>query len=112
MPRAKKTKQAFAIRPPKRPGEKPTVHAAGSGLMAEKIIELARKNGIPVNEDPAMVEALSHLSLEQEIPPELCPVVGEILNFAYRVNDAMLEADERRRAKADPETVRLPPKRY
>ena len=79
--------------------------------MAEQIIALARKNGIPVTEDPKMAEALSQLNIEQEIPPELYPVVGEILNFANRVNDAMIEEDERRLPTPGDEGE-LPPRRY
>jgi flagellar biosynthesis protein len=36
-----------------------------------------------VREEPALVEALSRLELEQEIPPELFVAVAEVLVWAY-----------------------------
>lgn len=63
----------------------PKVVAKGSGLMAEKIMEVARKHNIPLREDPQLVEVLSTLDLHQEIPPELYKAVAEILAFVYRL---------------------------
>lgn len=63
----------------------PKVVAKGSGLMAEKIMEIARKHNIPLKEDPQLVEVLSTLDLHQEIPPELYKAVAEILAFVYRM---------------------------
>lgn len=63
----------------------PKVVAKGSGLMAEKIMEIARKHNIPLREDPQLVEVLSTLDLHQEIPPELYKAVAEILAFVYRM---------------------------
>ena len=64
----------------------PKVTARGRGLMAEKIIELAKKHGVPIKEDPALVQILSRLDIDEEIPPELYKVVAEILAFIYSVN--------------------------
>jgi flagellar biosynthesis protein len=61
------------------------VVATGSGLIAERIVEIAREQGLPVREDPALAEALSRLELEQEIPPELFAAVAEVLVWAYRL---------------------------
>ena len=71
-----------------RPGEAnaPKIVAKGKGLVAEKIIDLARKAGVPVKEDPALVSLLSHLNVDQEIPPEAYKVVAEILAFVYKVH--------------------------
>lgn len=63
----------------------PKVVAKGSGAMAEKILEIARKHNIPLKEDPQLVEVLSALDLNQEIPPELYKAVAEILAFVYRM---------------------------
>ena len=69
----------------------PKVTAKGSGRVAERIIELAEKEGIPIQEDPDLVGALMHLDFEEEIPPELYKAVAEILAFAYRMNRRMME---------------------
>ena len=39
----------------------PTVTATGAGLLAERIVAAAREAGVPVREDPALVEALAAL---------------------------------------------------
>jgi flagellar biosynthesis protein len=64
----------------------PRVTAKGSGLVARKIIELARKHNIPVKEDPDLIQILSRLELNQEIPPSVYKVVAEILAFVYSLN--------------------------
>ena len=65
----------------------PKVTAKGSGLLAEKIIELAKKHGIPVQEDPALIQVLSQLDFYEEVPPSVYGVVAEILAFIYSMNN-------------------------
>jgi len=65
----------------------PKVTAKGQGLIAEKIIELARKNNVPIKEDPALAEVLCRLDIDQFIPPELYKAIAEILVFVYSLNE-------------------------
>jgi flagellar biosynthesis protein len=67
----------------------PSIVAKGRGSIAEKIIALARKHGIPIREDRDMVEVLSTLDLYDEIPPELYKAVAEILAFIYKMSGKM-----------------------
>lgn len=60
--------------------------AKGEGKLAERIMALAREHGIPIREDPDLVEVLSRLDIAEEIPPEVYVVVAEILSFAYNTN--------------------------
>ena len=83
MSARKGPKRAAALRYDPQAGGAPRVVASGAGLIAERILELAREEGIPVREEPALVEALSQLELEQEIPPELYIAVAEVLVWAY-----------------------------
>ncbi len=71
-----------------KPGEDtaPRLTAKGKGNVAERIVELARKNGVPIRQDRNLVEVLSRLDLEQEIPPEVYRAVAEILAFVYRLS--------------------------
>jgi len=62
----------------------PRLVAKGQGLMAERILDLARQHEVPVHEDPALVDVLSRLDLEQQIPVELYLVVARILAFLSR----------------------------
>ncbi len=65
----------------------PRVTAKGKGAVAEKIIELAKRNNVPIKADPALVEILYQLDLEEFIPPELYKAIAEILVFVYSLND-------------------------
>lgn len=57
----------------------PTVVAHGRGYVAEKIIELAKQNGVPIEQDAALVQHLLDLDLGDTIPPQLYAVIAEIL---------------------------------
>ena len=61
--------------------------ALGRGLLAERLIEEARQHGIPIRENPDLVQILLELDLGQEIPPDLYQAVAEILIFVYRLNE-------------------------
>jgi FlhB-like protein len=67
----------------------PKVTAKGARAIAERIIELARKEGVPLHEDPDLVGALMELDFHEEIPPQLYKAVAEILAFVYRLNRKM-----------------------
>lgn len=77
-------KKAVALKYDPLQSEAPVVAAKGTGLLAERILELAREHDIPVQEDAALVEVLSKLDLDRQIPPELYTLVAEILSFIYR----------------------------
>jgi flagellar biosynthesis protein len=82
-------KRAVALRYEAARDRAPRVTAKGAGPVAEKIIELARGENIPISEDPDLVSALIQLDWYEEIPPELYRAVAEILAFAYRVNQKL-----------------------
>ncbi len=65
----------------------PVVTAKGRGTIAEKIISIAKKNGIPIKEDPSLVQILSKLEMDEQIPPVLYKAVAEILAFVYSLNE-------------------------
>jgi flagellar biosynthesis protein len=66
----------------------PKVVAAGAGLIAERILEIAAAAGVPIREDAALVNALQALDLGQEIPEDLFVAVAEALAWAYRLDRA------------------------
>lgn len=59
----------------------PKVIASGRGALAEKIIEQAKENKVPVHQDDKLADTLSRLEIGEMIPPELYEVVAEILVF-------------------------------
>ena len=64
----------------------PKLVAKGEGLVAARIIELARAHGVPVREDPDLVRLLAACDLGEAIPPELYGVVAELLTYLYALN--------------------------
>jgi flagellar biosynthesis protein len=64
----------------------PRVTAKGEGLVAEKILELAKEHHIPLHEDPNLVAVLAKLELGDEIPVALYRAVAEVIAFAYMVS--------------------------
>lgn len=81
-------KKAVAIRYEQEGVAAPQVVGKGIGLVAEKIIEIAREHGVPIHEDADLTEILSRLNLYEEIPPETYVLVAEILAFVYRANQS------------------------
>ncbi len=77
--------QAVALRYRSHQDHAPRVVAKGRGPVAEKILALARAHGIPVRQDKNLVEVLSQLRLDQEVPPAVYQAVAEILAFVYRL---------------------------
>ncbi|MCI9552031.1 MAG: hypothetical protein HFE94_00690 [Acutalibacter sp.] len=65
----------------------PVIVASGMGYLAERILDVAQENGVPIYEDNSLATILSQLNLGQEIPEELYRAVVEIyvyfLNFDF-----------------------------
>jgi len=70
----------------------PKVVAKGKGAVAEAILAKAKEHGVPIQEDPSLVEVLSKLDVDQQIPPELYQLVAEVLSFIYRTDRRIGEA--------------------
>ena len=64
----------------------PRVIAKGQGKVAEKIIEIAKAHHLHIQSDPDLIEVLSRLDINEEIPPHLYIVVAELLAFVYSLN--------------------------
>ena len=64
------------------PGERAQkILATGKGAVADKIIETAQENDVPLYKDNELAGTLSKLQIGDMIPPELYEVVAEILVF-------------------------------
>jgi flagellar biosynthesis protein len=79
-------RKAVAIRYTAEEDSAPRVIAKGQGRLAERIVEIARAEGIHIQEDPDLVALLAKLDLNSPIPEELYRAVAEILAFVYRLN--------------------------
>jgi flagellar biosynthesis protein len=59
----------------------PKILATGKGELAQRIIDTANENKVPVHRDDKLAETLSKLQIGNTIPPELYDVIAEILVF-------------------------------
>ena len=62
----------------------PVVVASGMGYLAEKIVDVAHANGVPIYEDDSLATILTQLNLGQEIPAELYQAIVDI--YVYFLN--------------------------
>ncbi|MEM7164661.1 MAG: EscU/YscU/HrcU family type III secretion system export apparatus switch protein [Planctomycetota bacterium] len=70
----------------------PKVLASGQGPIAERILQIAERHGVPIEEKGELAEFLARIPLHDEIPDELYPAVAEIFAFLLRISD--LESTE------------------
>lgn len=83
---SKRIKSAVSLRYDSQKNTAPKVTAKGKGQVAENIIALAHAHDIPVQQDPDLIEVLSQVDVDQEIPPAVYQVVAELLAFVYKMN--------------------------
>ncbi len=64
----------------------PKVIAKGEGLLADKILDLARKHHIPIESDEDLASILSVIEIGDFISPQSYMVVSEIFSKIYQLN--------------------------
>jgi len=64
----------------------PRVTAKGEGELAQRILEIAEKNGVPLHEDAALMQMLAQIEIGEEIPSSLYVAVAEVIAFAYMLS--------------------------
>jgi flagellar biosynthesis protein len=76
---------AVALQYQKGTREAPRVTAKGRGLVAERIVALAEENGIVIESNSALAEALSGVEIDDTIPLELYESVAVVIGFILRL---------------------------
>lgn len=79
-------KKAVALKYDKDKDNAPKLVAKGKDYIAERIIEIAKENRVPIYPDRDLVQVLEALDLDFEIPAELYRAVAEVLVFVYDLN--------------------------
>lgn len=79
-------RRAIALRYDTTRDEAPRVVAKGAGVLAQRILEIAKQHGIHVHADPDLAALLTKLDPDQPIPENLYRAVAEVLAFVYRIN--------------------------
>ncbi len=64
----------------------PVITASGRGYIAEQILAIAFANGVKVRSDADLVQVLSAVDVDSEIPTEAFAAVSEILAYVYKAN--------------------------
>lgn len=85
-------KKAVALRYDENKNAAPVIVASGLGYVAEKIVEIANDNGVPVYEDNSLATVLTQLDLGTEIPEELYQAIVDI--YAYFLRFVPSEQEE------------------
>ena len=78
-------KKAVALRYDQDKESSPRVVATGKGQSAENIIKIAQLHNLPIQEDADLVELLSKVELDKEIPEKLYVAVAEVFRFLYDI---------------------------
>jgi type III secretion system FlhB-like substrate exporter len=63
----------------------PIILAAGKGLLAKRIKQIAAEQGIEIVAEPGLADALVELPLGSLIPEQYYKIVAEILVFVAKV---------------------------
>lgn len=79
-------KEAVALSFNPEQSEAPKVIAKGKGLVADSILNKAQESGVPIQEDPNLVQLLGQLNLNESIPEELYQAVAEVFAFIYKLD--------------------------
>lgn len=62
----------------------PKVIAKGEGVSAQNIIKIAKENDVPIKEDKDLIELLSNVEIDKEVPEALYKAVAEVFSFIYK----------------------------
>ena len=77
----------------------PKIIAKGKGETANNIIKIAKENDIPIKKDEDLIELLSQLDLDKEIPSSMYKAVAEIFSFIYDLSNNKNQIDEKLKEK-------------
>ncbi|NCD12473.1 MAG: EscU/YscU/HrcU family type III secretion system export apparatus switch protein [Epsilonproteobacteria bacterium] len=82
-----KTQKAVALKYDREKQGAPKVVASGKGEVANNIIKLAQEHDIFIKKDADLVELLSKIEINKEIPPLLYKAVAEVFSFIYKITN-------------------------
>lgn len=76
-------KKAAALKYDKDTQNAPHLKAKGSGHVAKNIIQVAQEHDIPIVEDEDLIELLSKVEVDKQIPGNMYKAVAEVFAFLY-----------------------------
>jgi flagellar biosynthesis protein len=66
--------------------EAPMVTAAGMGVIADKILEKAEENNVPVVYNKELAELLTNVDVGQTVPSELYEAIAKIIVYVMDID--------------------------
>ncbi len=80
-------KKAAALRYDKQKEKAPRVVAKGKGQSALNIIKIAQEYNLPIRKDEDLIELLSKIEIDKEIPEALYKAVAEVFTYIYKITN-------------------------
>lgn len=79
-------KKVIALKYNRKQDAAPQVIAKGKGIVADKIMDIAKKENIVIYEDEELVEQLMQYDMGENIPAELYEAVAGVLAYVYSID--------------------------
>lgn len=81
--------KAVAIRYDTEQEQAPRVLAKGEGESAKNIIKIAQLHKLPIKKDADLIELLSKVEIDKEVPQELYKAVAELFSYIYKITNTI-----------------------
>jgi flagellar biosynthesis protein len=94
------TQKAVALKYDIEKDNAPKLIAKGKGETASNIIKIAKENNIPIKKDEDLIELLSQIDIDKEIPSSMYKAVAEIFSFIYDLSNNKNEIDNKIKEKS------------
>ncbi|MDD2895934.1 MAG: EscU/YscU/HrcU family type III secretion system export apparatus switch protein [Aliarcobacter sp.] len=78
----------------------PKIVAKGKAETASNIIKIAKENDIPIKKDEDLLELLSQIDIDKEIPASMYKAVAEIFSFIYELSNNQNNLDQKLKEKS------------
>lgn len=75
----------------------PKVIASGRGFLADKILDVAKQEDIPVHRDEKLARSLQEIEIGEYIPQELYQVVADVLIFVDAMDKIKAKVMDKRK---------------
>ncbi len=83
---SEKVKKAVALKYDRSTDRAPRVTAKGKGEVANNIIKVAELHKLPIKKDEDLIELLSKVEIDREVPENLYKAVAELFSYIYNVS--------------------------
>ena len=93
------TQKAIALKYDIEKDNAPKITAKGKGETASNIIKIAKEHDIPIKEDADLIELLSQIDIDKEIPGSMYKAVAEIFSFIYDLSNNKNQMDNKLKEK-------------